>query len=98
MLCSDLIDARMDAARNKFLLASVCMSIASISLTTLTCVGGIFGMNLASGLEDIADPPYFNIVTLVSCVGSVVVAITLFGIMVKLGVITGLGPVDQVTM
>lgn len=95
---SDLIDARMDAARNKFLLASVCMSIASISLTILTCVGGIFGMNLASGLEDITDPPYFNIVTLVSCVGSVVVAITLFGIMVKLGVITGLGPVDQVTM
>jgi len=92
---SDLIDARMDAARNKFLLASLVMSIASLSLTVLTCVGGIFGMNVPSGLEEVSDPPVFIIVTVASCFGSLFTGIAIFGVMVKTGVITGLGPVDK---
>ncbi|MGK3737842.1 MAG: hypothetical protein ACI90V_004689 [Bacillariaceae sp.] len=83
----------MDAARNKFLLASLCLSIASLSLTALTCAGGIFGMNLTSGLEE--APYLFNVVTLSSVCGSAVLGVVIFFIMVYTGVITGLGPVDQ---
>lgn len=90
---SDLIDARMDAARNKFLLASLCLSIASLCLTSATCAAGIFGMNLKSGLED--APHLFNVVTLSSVLGSVVLGVVIFFGMVYTGVITGLGPVDQ---
>jgi len=90
---SDLIDARMDAARNKFLLASLLMSIASLSLTALTCVSGIFGMNLPSGIEE--EQGYFVPVTYGSIVGSLLLGIAIFVGMIRTGVITGLGPVDQ---
>ena len=90
---SDLVDARMDAARNQFLLASLCMSIASLSLTAMTCVGGIFGMNLTSGLEE--APGLFVRVTYGSIVGSFVLGMAIFATMVRTGVITGLGPVDR---
>jgi hypothetical protein len=92
-VCSDLIDARMDAARNKFLLASLCMSIASLSLTAMTCVSGIFGMNLQNGME--SEPSLFFQVSYGSMAGSALLGIVIFVIMVLTGVITGIGPVDQ---
>lgn len=90
---SDLIDARMDAARNKFLLASLCLSIASLSLTALTCVGGIFGMNLKSGIEE--ESGKFILITYGSIAGSVFLGIAIFVGMIQTGVITGIGPVDK---
>ena len=85
----------MDAARNKFLLASLCMSIASLSLTAMTCIGGIFGMNLTSGLENTEGNSIFVQVTLGSIAGSLLLAIAIFVGMIRTGVITGIGPVDQ---
>ena len=69
------------------------MSIASLSLTALTCVGGIFGMNLQSGLEE--QPGLFVQVTYASIGGSILLGVAIFAGMVQTGVITGLGPVDQ---
>mmetsp|Transcript_12936 Transcript_12936/g.36456 ORF Transcript_12936/g.36456 Transcript_12936/m.36456 type:complete len:664 (+) Transcript_12936:183-2174(+) len=90
---SDLIDARMDATRNKFLLASLCMSIASLSLTAMTCVGGVFGMNLRTGFEE--TPTMFLKVTYGSVFGSLLLGIAIFVGMIRTGVITGMGPVDK---
>ena len=90
---SDLVDARMDAARNQFLLASLCMSIASLSLTAMSCVGGIFGMNLHSGIEE--APGMFVRVTYGTITGSVLLGLAIFATMVRTGVITGIGPVDR---
>ena len=69
------------------------MSIASLSLTALTCVSGIFGMNLHSGIEE--ERGYFVPVTYGSIVGSLLLGIAIFVGMIRTGVITGLGPVDQ---
>jgi Mg2+ and Co2+ transporter CorA len=69
------------------------MSIASLSLTTMTCVSGIFGMNLTHGME--SEPGLFLQVSYGSFAGSVLLGILIFVIMVLTGVITGIGPVDQ---
>lgn len=90
---SDLIDARMDAARNKFLLASLVMSIASLSLTVMSCINGLFGMNLRTGLED--ETGTFVHVLYGSISGSVFLGIAIFAGMIFTGVISGIGPVDQ---
>ena len=69
------------------------MSIASLSLTVLTCVSGIFGMNLSSGLEE--TPNLFLPVTYGGIIGSLLLGVAIFAGMIVTGVITGLGPVDQ---
>ena len=90
---SDLIDARMDAARNKFLLATLCISIASLCLSAISCVSSIFGMNLTNSFE--TDPTKFVEVTFGSIAGSMVLGIVILAGFVMTGVITGIGPVDQ---
>lgn len=90
---SDLIDARMDAARNKFLLATLCITIASLCLSAISCVSSIFGMNLTNHYE--TDPTKFVEVTFGSIAGSVVLGILILAGFIMTGVITGIGPVDQ---
>lgn len=92
---SDLIDARMDAARNKFLLATLCISIASLSLSAISCVSSIFGMNLANPWDEDGHPTKFYEVTFGSIAGSLVLGTAILAGMILTGVITGIGPVDQ---
>ena len=92
-LHSDLVDARMDAARNKFLLATLCISIASLSVSAISCVSSIFGMNIVNPYEK--DPDKFYEVTFGSIAGSLLLGIATLTGMILTGVITGIGPVDQ---
>lgn len=83
----------MDAARNKFLLATLCITIASLCLSAISCVSSIFGMNLTNHFEN--DPTKFVEVTFGSIAGSVVLGIVILAGFIMTGVITGIGPVDQ---
>lgn len=83
----------MDAARNKFLLATLCISIASLTLSAISCVSSIFGMNLINHFEE--DPNKFYQVTFGSIGGSLVLGVAILAGMIFTGVITGIGPVNQ---
>jgi magnesium transporter len=47
----ELVEIRLDAARNRLLTANLVLTLISTALSIMMVVTGVFGMNLPSGLE-----------------------------------------------
>ena len=63
----ELINQRLDAVRNRLLLANMIISVGSLCITTGSFVGSLFGMNVTNGIEN--DPVAFKQIVTATCVG-----------------------------
>ena len=48
----ELINQRLDAVRNRLLLANMIISVGSLCVATGSFIGSLFGMNVINGLEE----------------------------------------------
>lgn len=65
----ELINQRLDAVRNRLLLANMIISIGSFVVAAASFVGSVLGMNVPIPLEN--DPDAFKKVLVGTCVGMV---------------------------
>ncbi len=68
-------------ARNRILIAETVIGTISMTLGIIAAIGGIFGMNLKSGVED--SEGWFTGVTLASVIISVIVTVVIIVILIK---------------
>ena len=63
------INQRLDAIRNRLLLANMIISIGSFCVAIGSFVGSIFGMNVTNHMEE--DPSAFRQIVIGTCLGMV---------------------------
>jgi magnesium transporter len=77
----ELVEIRLDAARNRLLTANLVLTLISTALSLMMVVTGVFGMNLPSGLETSADA--FAVTLLASLLASAIVFVAGYAFMVQ---------------
>ena len=65
----ELINQRLDAVRNRLLLANMIISIGSFCVAIGSFIGSIFGMNVKNYLED--DPDAFRQIVIGTSLGMI---------------------------
>ncbi|CAB9505377.1 inner membrane magnesium transporter MRS2 [Seminavis robusta] len=65
----ELINQRLDAVRNRLLLANMLISIGSLVVAFGSFIGSVFGMNVMNSLED--SDTAFNTIVLATCLSMV---------------------------
>lgn len=65
----ELINQRLDAVRNRLLLANMIISIGSFCVAIGSFIGSIFGMNVINHIEE--DPNAFKQIVIGTCLGMV---------------------------
>jgi hypothetical protein len=82
---AELVDQKLDSARNKILFANMLISVLSLCVASVSLVGSLFGMNLLNYLED--DPNAFRQVTYGGLAGGVVLGMLIMLVLIYSGTI-----------
>lgn len=67
----DLVSIKLDQHRNQLISIDLMLTSFGACLGIMTCVGGYFGMNLYSGLQD--TPGLFTQVSVITSIGALLV-------------------------